>query len=494
MRRAPAALLVCIALTGCGSTVQFSGSQAVPTGVDQLGGMATAPTSSSSGPAVETPIGQQPLASASSAAPAPGQQPRGRPSGPTATAAAGSRITTPIELGFMTTNVGNAQQVGISVGQTYSDKQLYGALVKDYNAHGGIAGRKIVPYYGDTDTASSDWNTQFQAACQHLTQDHHVQAVLGYIFVFLDGFEQCLAQKGIPHLYGGYQPGDVQAQRDFPNIVSVAHPTVDLWDKTVVGGAMASGRLTTKSKLGIIYDGCSHGDRVFRSSTAPYLKQHGIHYEAVYMGCAAGSGDVGPVAAAVKSAQLQFAAHGIDVVMINNAIELLLFMENAESQRYRPAYINPGSGAALEAQGGTVPQAQLKNLHGYGWMPAVDVGPRHQPYARTPQQSACLDKLKRQGLVPAQYNDFMFAYVSCDALDVYARALTVTGGRSGAREIQQALLQIMPSFVGAATYAGAFAVSPLQRGGPGRYRETGWTDACSCFMYRGPVRAIPAGA
>jgi hypothetical protein len=391
----------------------------------------------------------------------------------------------------MATKVSNAQSAGFNAGQTYTDVRAYQALVKEYNALGGLAGRKIVPVYGETDTATNDWNTQFQAACQNLTQDHHVQAVLGYVFVFLDSFEQCLSSHRVSHLYGGYQPGDVQAQRDFPSIVSVAHPTVNGVSETVLTGATATGLLTRTSKLGIVYDGCAHGDRAFTASTEPYLKQHGIHYEAVYMECAGGAGDIGSAAAALKSAQLQFAAHGVDRVFIPNGIELLLFMENAESQAYRPQYLNPGGGAALEAQGSAVPKAQMMNLHGFGWMPGIDVTQAHQPYAHTQQQAACLAKLKHQGLVPAAYNDFMFAYVTCDSLDLYARALAITGGRTEAREVQQALLRVMPSFHGAATYGGEFGVSPQQRGGPERYREIGWTDSCSCFTYRGPVRTVP---
>jgi ABC-type branched-subunit amino acid transport system substrate-binding protein len=402
-----------------------------------------------------------------------------------------SHVAGPIELGFMTTNVGNAQNAGINAGQTFSDKQLYNALIKEYNLSGGVAGRRIVPVYGDTDTAASNWNTQFQAACQKLTDDHKVKAVLGYVFVFLDSFEQCLAKRGVPHLYGGFGPGDVQAQRDFPDIVSVAHPTLDITHKTILAGALATGRLTKSSKLGILYDSCSHGDRAFTRSTEPFLKAHGISYESVSSTCSEGSADASAVVASAQSAQLQFASHGVDVVLIPNQITMLFFMQAAESQAYRPAYINQGGGGALEAQGGAVPRAQLRNLHGYGWAPAIDVSPSRQPYAATPPQRACLDKLKRNGLVPTQFADFMLAYVTCDSLDLYARALTVTGGDPDRLTIRSALARVLPELPGRATYGGRLTTSMLQRGGPARYRESGWDDGCSCITYRGPVRAVP---
>jgi hypothetical protein len=488
MRRVALVALAAL-LAGCGSTVPVSGT--ATTAGDQLGqGLTPTAVGGTSAPGAVVPGGPQALGPAGVT-----QQPdvtSTLPGGtPGSTRAPSARITTPIQIGFMSTKVSNANSLGINAGQTYGDEQAYDALVKEYNAHGGLAGRKIVPVYGETDTASTDWSTQFHAACEDLTRDHHVEAVLGYVFVFLDSFEQCLASRHIPHLYGGYQPGDVQAQRDFPNVVSVAHPTVDGLNETVLSGAMTAGLLTTRSKLGIVYDGCAHGDRAFAKSTEPWLKAHHLQYEAVYIDCAGGSADAGPAATAVKSAQLQFAAHRVDVVFVPNAIELLLFMENAQSQGYRPTYINQGGGAAFEAQGRAVPQEQEKRLHGFGWSPALDVTQSHQPYARTPQQRACLDKLKRHGLVPQAYNDFMFAFITCDSLDLYARALTLTGGVSDGAQVQQALLAVMPRFQGSFTYAGAYGVSSAQRGGPGRYRATAWDDACTCFTYRGPVRRVP---
>jgi len=483
------ALALAGVLAGCGSTVQVAGTQSTGTSLEQSAGDTSQPVSQTPGESVVPGRPVVPVGGTGAGAPVAG--PTAAPSLAGTLPTAGAAITTPLELGFISTSVGNAAALGVNAGQTYTDKAAYEALVKEYNAHGGLAGRKIVPVYGETDTASNDWDTQFQAACQNLTQDHHVKAVLGYIFVFLDSFEQCLAKAGVSHLYGGYQPGDAQAQKDFPTIVSVAHPTVDVANETVLAGAIASGRLTGKSKLGILYDGCAHGERAFKTSTEPFLKRNGIAYETFFGDCAGGAGDAGSAAAQVKSAQLQFAARGVDVAFVSNAIALLLFMNNAESQGYRPSYINSGFGAAFEAQQGAVPQAQLENLHGYGWMPGIDVGQQRQPYPATPQQKACLGKLKRQGLVPQQYNDFMFAYVTCDSLDLYDRALRVTGGRTDAAILKQALLKVMPTFTGSATYGGAYGVGDRQRGGPGRYREIGWTDSCSCFTYRGPVRTVP---
>ncbi|GAC1445770.1 MAG: hypothetical protein NVSMB55_28460 [Mycobacteriales bacterium] len=499
------AVAVVALLTGCGSTVQLrngvgtdaaglsaggnlsSGGTAGPAGAALPGAAGTSGTSgqtlSSAGSVGGAGLSAGAIGSAGSAG-AAGVRP-----GPAAGTANAAPVTGPIQLGFMTTTVGNAQSLGINVGQTYSDQAMYDALVKDINAHGGLAGHKILPVYGSTDTASSDWNTQFQAACSNLTQDHKVRAVIGYVFVFLDGFEQCLARAGVPHLSGGYQPGDAQAQRDFPNLTSIAHPTVDTYDLITLSGAVTSGHLSSKSKLGVLIDTCAHGERAFAAAGAPYLKAQGIPYELTQLSCAGGSGDVGSAAAAVKSAELSFAAHGVTTVFASG-VELLLFMENAESQSYRPQYLTGVGGAALEAN---APAAQLANLHGFGWMPAVDTDPNHQPAPLRPAQRSCLAMLHDQGLNPQAYNDFMEAYVTCDGLALYGQALTRTGGRTDPAAIQQAVLAEMPSFQGAATYEGRLQSGPTERGGPASWREWDWAASCSCFTYRGATFAVPHG-
>lgn len=493
--RAVSALLAAALLSGCGSTVALTGT-ATQDGLAG-GGLEQPGTVTTTGPeGSSTVVPGQTTQTTTSTPNLPGRvtgPSTGSTAAPRTTTVAGptARVTGPLEVGFMTTTVGNAQSAGVNVGQTYSDKAAYDALVAEYNLAGGLAGRRIVPVYGATDTASTNWSTDFQAACQKMTDDHKVKAVLGYVFAFIDSFEQCIAKKDVLHLYGGYGPGDLQAQKDFPNLVSAVHPTTDVINSTVLTGAMASGRLTTKSRLGILYDGCGHGDRAFDRSTAPFLKANGITYEKVYGACAQGSGDVSSALTTVQSAQLQFASHGVDVVYVPNNVALLFFMQAAENQGYRPQYLTQGGGGALEAQGGAIPQAQLKNLHGYGWMPAIDVSAQQQPYARTPRQQACLAKLEKHGLVASQFNDFMFAYVTCDSLDLYARALQLTGGDADRAKVQAALAQVLPALDGTATYSGALTSTTAQRGGPGKYRESGWSDACSCITYRGPVRAVP---
>jgi hypothetical protein len=391
----------------------------------------------------------------------------------------------PIEIGFITTAMGNATSLGFNAGQSYPDQSTFDALVAEYNAHGGVAGHRIVPVYGATDTASSDWSTQFAAVCATFTQDHHVKAVIGYLFMYLPSFESCLAKASVPHLYAGYQPGDAVDQQQIPTLIGTGHPTVDGTFLTALEGALRSRLVTTSTKLGVMVDDCADGDRAYQHTAEPWLKRHHIDYRTVVLECTQGAGDISGMAAAVSNAELQFASAGVNVVFAPG-LELLIFMANAESQHYAPEYLGATGGSVI---GANAPANQMRHYHGFGWMPSVDVDTRHQPYPQTAKQKACIGRLAKHGLQPSQYNDFMTAYAACDGIELYAEALA--SGSTQAGVVTDRAVAALPSFVGALTYGGSQQAASHQRGGPARYREYGWTESCSCLTYRGRVFPVP---
>ena len=487
-------LVLVVALTAaCGSTVQVSSQVTGPGSGDGLS--ATSPTSSTGGGL--TPGGSTIGATTGSSLGSAGTSTGGAGSTSGTSATGGTTATTPttvtrssgrapIQIGFITTSVGNAEALGVNAGQSYTDKAMFDALVAEYNAAGGVAGHRILPVYGETDTAGSDWSTEFNAVCTKFTQDNHVKAVIGYVFVFLPSFESCLAHAQVPHLYGGYQPGDIVDQQQYPTLVATGHPTVNGFTLTALQGALSSGRLNAQTKLGVIVDTCANGDRAYSQTIDPWLKAHHVNYQTVVGNCARGASDVSGAASLISSAELRFASSGVNLVF-GSAVELLLFMEDAQSQNYAPEYLTAVGGAALQAN---APASQMKHLHGYGWMPAVDVDAQHQPYPQTAHQKSCIAKLVKHGLRPAAYNDFMAAYQACDGIELYAKALAAAG-TTEPHAIVSGVLSALPAFAGTGTYAGTMRASNHQRGGPATYREYGWTDSCSCLTYRGPSYPVP---
>ena len=203
-------LVSALGLTACGTTVpvqsqvQATGGLGGPTGSQDP---ALSPgTTTGSTPGAAGGAGTGSAGTSGSVATGTGAA---NPALPTAAATiAGERVTAPLSLGVVLTATSNADQFGVSLGNTYSERQVDDAVIKALNAQGGLAGRKIVPVYAQTDTGSSNWETDFSAACATFTQDHHVEAVLGYVFNYFSSFERCLAAKRIPHLSTGFNVPD----------------------------------------------------------------------------------------------------------------------------------------------------------------------------------------------------------------------------------------------------------------------------------------------
>jgi hypothetical protein len=494
-RRAMAAMSLALLVTGCGSTVAGVSGASNGGGLGGPGGTggtgAVAGNNGAVGSAPGALPGQTvggPLAGAPGASGQIATAGSGGAVGTTASGSTAAATSGPIKLGFVITNTGNASSVGINPGTSYSNQQMYDALVAAMNKAGGINGRKIEPVYAVTDTASSDWSSDFQAACSKFTQDNHVAAVLGYVFVWLDAFETCLAHAGVPHLNAGYQPGDEAAQRQYPTMFSTSNPTDEGHYLTMLSGAVATGVLTPSTKLGIILDSCGHDDRAWPRSGAPYLAAHHISYESADISCSAGAADNGRVASALQNAELRFRTNG-DTVILIEGVPAVIFMNEAESQHWNPTYLMAIQGGGLQ---GNAPDDQLAHVHGFGWLPEIDVDLMHQPYPATAAQKRCVGMLESEGLKPAQYNDFFSAYVTCDALFLYVDALRLTAGDTSAAKVIGGLESAAPHFDGAATYGWRLTVSNVARGGPGLWRAWAWSNGCSCFAYTGQPHAMPA--
>ena len=464
--------------TGCGTTVAQTGQVQHQLDIAGPGATGTAPG-----------LAPPPTRQDGSTGPVTARGGTGRTTdvvGNVSSAAPVTVSTGPIQIGILTTNTSGFASAGINIGATVSDRQVYQAIVNGLNARGGIGGRRIVPVFAEV--GGDNWAVDFEAACQSFTRDHHVSAVLGYAFILMDSFESCLARNGIPHLSASYAPGDLTAQRQYPLLFSTTSPTVDQHLLLPVLGAVDTGLLTAKSKLGIVFDTCNNDQRAFDARVAPYLRSHHVSYDLVVVSCMGGSNgaDVGSSVQAVQSAELRFRSSGVDTVYVEGP-GAILFMNDAESQAWHPTYLISYGGAGLQ---GNAPNDQLANVHGFGWLPAVDVDPGHQPARRSPAQVACLALLKAQGITLSGYNDFFGAYTMCDAFALYGQAVEHVRGTVG-QDVVAALTRLAGSARVASTYDGVLRATAAQRGGAALWRAYGWVGSCSCFQYRGPSRPMP---
>lgn len=469
--RAGTLLALAVALTsaGCGTTLHRSNGQVVAgSKTGQVSSATTLPLIAADGsvtPGATTPGG----------AAIPGAQQPG-----TATTQPLTAKTGPISLGFLLTETGNAGSLGISTGQAFTHRQVTEALVKAMNAKGGIAGRQIKAVLASTDTASVSWETDFAAACASFTQDNKVTAVLGYAFVFFDSFESCLSRAGVVHLSTTYNASDDAGLAQYPLLYALAVPTWDRYYRVAFQGAVSSGFMKPSNALGVIRGGCPSDRRAWERTAVPLAKALKINIAAEEeLACITGASGAGGAVTQIQSAVLRFRSRGVDTVMVEGP-PAIIFSSAAESQGWRPRYLatSESGGAALT---GNVAPEQLRNFHGFGWLPSLDVLPVNGP-ARNAAQLRCLDLLKSQGLNPTQHGDFTAAFATCDAVFLYEAALTATKGNDAPTQVAATIDAMGTRYQSAFTHGGQTRFGG-RHDAPAQAQPWAWNDSCGCFKY-----------
>ena len=406
----------------------------------------------------------------------------------------GGAQTGPIQIGIVRTGVSNAAAFGASLGNSVSESDVDDALVAAFNDQGGIAGRKIVPVYADTDTGSTSWDADFEAACAKFTQDNKVVAVLGYVFNHDDAFEGCLAKRNVPHLSTTFNVPDAEVMKQYPLLIPLSTPRIERRSLAKVDGAIATGVLTKASKIGVLYDSCPGTERAWTKVTEPYMKSKGLNVvKTAEIACARGSGDAGAAAGQAGNIVLQFRSAGVDAMMFNAVSEgppVLIFASAAEAQSWHPKYV-VSSLANAAVLAGQIPPAQAANLHGYGWMPAQDVNPPQWPGTNATQQR-CINMLKAKGVLLKAATDYLYAFNLCDAMFVYELALKATRGNTTGPGVVAAIEALGSSYTAALLLDGKATFSRTQHDAPVVARYFAWDGGCSCYTYRPTVVPIPS--
>jgi hypothetical protein len=424
----------------------------------------------------------------------------GEASGPAAIPRAGAVSSTgsttgPIKVGILLTKVGNADAVGIKVGNTYSEQQFDDAVINALNKNGGLHGRHIIPVYASTNTASTDWSTDFQAACATFTQDHHVDVVLGSDFAYFRNFEDCLAKAGIPHLSNSSNVPDNQELRQFPLLRALIVPTIDKRSLAKLQGAINTGFLTPRNKLGVMTDSCPGTQRAWQDVIKPFLASHHIPVVATAdEGCADGyNGSFSAAGAAVGNATLTFRSRGVDritFITVSETGSMLVMAEDASSQHYYPGWILSSLAGTALLQG-QAPSDEMKNTRVYGWLPSQDVLPAQYP-APNAAQKRCYSLVESQGIKPTSAADYAYTQSICEALFVYEAALGQAGGNIAGAALISGLDKVGTSFQSVFDLNGAadFSLARLNDA-PVRYREAKWLNSCQCIGYEGPTFPMP---
>ena len=358
-------------------------------------------------------------------------------------------------------------------------KSYIGPIVTWMNAHGGLAGRAIVPVYHGTDAENGTFQSQAESECAAFTQDDHVFAVVGEIIA--DNQADCYARANTPFLAQTAVLVDHTTYDRHPGLVyqpfMISAERQGFW----IDNLVAQKYFTAGAKVGLLEmdNGVYH--RFADTVIKPRLAAHGIQLADEYAFTPPDSAaSAGGLFAQANNAVLRFRAENITHVILSpSGGEIpFVFMQSAESQGFRPRYaLNSLEVPAFVTQ--NAPVAQLTGSVGTGWLPASDLYYKEIAHGVNPAEDLCYAITKRNGDEVKRY---------CDGLFFLAAAL-----------------QKAPEFTAAGLRAGAEALgtsynSPwtfATRFGPGRYdgarqvRPLAFVPACSCYRYTGPPVEVP---
>ncbi len=495
------ALMLCAA---CGSTVQQRGSgangrdEAVETAGGELGldGSSDAAGGDSTTAGSGTSGGSSGTIRRTSGTAGPGG------GGGSASTAVGPGVTADkIHLGLayaVNSSAANSAlgAAGITQGDTKRTNQI---VIDDINAHGGIAGRQVVPVWHELDGASTaTYDTLEQQTCDTWTQDNKVFAA------FSGGGQtmlQCLHNRGVIGIQDDLTSADAALFRKYPYYVEIGTLNLDRAAAAEVAALKAQGWFggwnhatgtagSTKAKVGIVtYDGPSW-DHAVDQSLVPALREAGYAPAAediIRVQPPGQTSDTGPIGAAVSSAVLKLRTDQVSHVIVfdERGLLTLFFMQNSDSQGYRPRYgLTSQNGPQALMDGASLPARQLIGSKGIGWVPSLDLRPadntRNGPFTND-QRRKCLALLESKGVTFADPNAETIAMTICTQWWFFREVVKASGNLLSRVGFMDGVAKLGTSFVSAGSFANRFTAT--QHDGVAAVRHYEFNSGCTCMRY-----------
>lgn len=499
MRKGVAAVALAFA-AGCGSTVQSIGTSGVDNATAGLAAPAAGASSGADGLSVPggtsaTSSGALGTSGATTVGNAPGV------TGPDHTTSTAGTSTEPssasaglpttgrgydaqsLYLGFPTnTDVSDAAPKGIGATNFGDQRGIIEAVIKDVNRHGGVLGRTVVPVFHDIKTSEleTDPNTAAQSTCTALTQDHHVVGIVNIVAAIdLATFYSCVAKHDTPLISAGFIPVDDKSFATYaPYLYKLTASSfthlAPVWIARLTamgyfhGWDANNGRpASDRAKIGLLYPDVQPQVRDFADIRAR-LRNAGYDVAKDY---AYDASSLDAESASMGNAVLQM--RNADVThILSSESDVLLFMEAADGQHYRPRYgLTSYHAPAVQLQG-TVPSSQLVGSMGAGWLPVTDVDAAHNPGAVGPGEASCRRVMHGAGEDISAPGAAIVALAICDGVRLIAGSVNMSGDPSSGG-LNAGLAELSGSFESALTWRAGLSASRYDL--PGVVRD---------FMYK----------
>jgi ABC-type branched-subunit amino acid transport system substrate-binding protein len=386
---------------------------------------------------------------------------------------------TTVRMGFPLLDVGNLGKVGISVGVSpQQEQEAFQAFVDHINAHGGMAGRKIEPYYVSYDVVSE---TDQQAACLSLTQDSKVfGVVLGFNY---ESANECVAVSNETPLLGTATNNPDEFYGRAAGRLFTMYPR---GSRMMADFAATLGRMGALSgrEVGILDD--AGGDPSGSASAAleAAVKRAGGRARTAQL-----SGDLGVGSSQIPVAVNQMQTAGVSVVLLMaNTAFSTQFVQQASSQGWTPAYYVSDW---LAMHNDTGSQNMPQTYDGTIGVVSERVNEQHANVAPNGAAVECRKIWEQQThqTAPAQgiaaYGSIM---QSCTALLTFTAAANAAGPDL-TRTAWSAAMQRIGSFE--ATQWGPGSFRPGKFDFPDQYRLEKWYYSCKCWKPAGPFAPPP---
>jgi hypothetical protein len=308
------------------------------------------------------------------------------------------------------------------------NEDYYVALIDAYNAAGGIDGHTIVPLTYTPPTGDVPSDVVNQERCEkYFKGDQVADVVVGSNDAILN---TCATDAG-KVVFGRGFTGVDQANLDaWPGFVNPQAATFNRAALATVDLAVAEGKLTQGTSVGVIYPGCEAQSTVFDDTLKPALEKAGAKVSAFKGTCIRSSADEGTALSELPNAVLQWKTDGVTAVfnLATGFVPVVLMMNEADKQGMSPTWVlstNNEFGAM-----GTMnpPAGQMANVVAAGWSAALDTF-QTDAAKLGPKAQECLDKYAAVGFpAPANVGELASQLDVCSTFFALEIMLTGTPG------------------------------------------------------------------
>lgn len=401
----------------------------------------------------------------------------------------------PVEIGVFYTS--GLEQLATAFGsnESLSNPEADAKAVIAYiNSHGGLAGHPVTPVWAALDvTSTTALDTQYQAACDTFTEDHHVAAVAAPTSVD-DNFLTCMAKAGVPVISAwGIVTADAADFQQYPLLVvpnaPLAEQQASVLATSLVSRGWAKARwpasptcaTDTRPRVGIVFQGDTPGEHALLNDYfAPIFAKAGAPVtDTVFLDLSGSASDaIDQAAQQTESAELKFASDCVDHVIVEapNPIVPMLFMNDASQQNYTPRYgwYSDNDIPAAQREVGKA-GAQLHGSMGVGWQPYMDVPTSEFDATAKAPAAHCMAVLAAEGYP----NDP--DVLTCDSLLILQPIYGTRSEPISVSRFVSGVDAVGATYAPATTYGAFF--SDAHRAGTSQYRDVAFNDACTCMQY-----------